>query len=139
MWHRNYASCRTQIPSKPPVYSELRKGGECVVLDICTWTWRNHRKRMVLIWMNLQCDGSVFDSFSTCRPNPNRACSQVGYSHSQVGYSDVGHSSSLMHIFFHMLVIQAHRLVSHRLVNYRLVIHRLVTYHRLVISAKGTI
>ena len=84
--------------------------------------------------MNLQFDGSVFDSFSTCRPNPNRACSQVGHSHSQVGYSDVGHSSSIMHIFIDMLIIQAHRLVTHRLV-----IHRLVTHHRLVISAKGTI
>ena len=88
--------------------------------------------------MNLQFDGSVLDSFSTYSPIPNRAYSQVGYSHSQVGYSDVGHSSSLMHIFIHRLVIQAYRLVTHRLVTHRLVIHRLamVTHHRLVISAK---
>ena len=40
----------------------------------------------------MQFDGSVFDSVSTCSPNPNQACSQVGYS--QVGYSQVGYSSS---------------------------------------------
>ena len=29
MWHRDHASCRTQVPSKPHVYSELRDGGAC--------------------------------------------------------------------------------------------------------------
>ena len=28
-WHRDHASCRTQVPSKPHVYSELRDGGAC--------------------------------------------------------------------------------------------------------------
>ena len=60
----------------------------------------------------MQFDGSVFDSVSTCSPNPNQACSQVSYSHdrlvthrlvigaqsqvgyssSQIGYSQVGFS-----------------------------------------------
>ena len=29
MWHRDHASCRTQVPSKPHVYSELRDGEAC--------------------------------------------------------------------------------------------------------------
>ena len=54
------------------------------MLDMCSWTSNNHRKRMVGIWTNLQFDGSVFDSVSTCSPNPNQACLQVGYSHDRL-------------------------------------------------------